>query len=67
MLSNLLNNLVRNIPSGSANVSLHNMNAYKKHYNMYSDKDYYEMCPFNVCDNIHFNNEIKYLKILIEF
>tara|TARA_Y100000813_G_scaffold66840_1_gene47164 strand:+ start:585 stop:1184 length:600 start_codon:yes stop_codon:yes gene_type:complete len=59
---------VEKIESGGANVKKYDINVYKKTYNKFSKKEYDDVNPFNHNDdNMHYNKECKYLKLLFEY
>lgn len=57
----------KDIESGGANVKKYDINVYRKTYNKFSNNEYDDVNPFNVDNIIHYTNECKYLKLLIEY
>lgn len=54
----------KEIDSGGARVNSYSVEFYKKTYDLYEEINYDKREPFTVNNNIHYQNEIKYLKKL---
>ena len=55
------------INSGTNNDKKYDIKVYRKTFNKFSSNEYDDANPFNVDNIVHYTNECKYLKLLIEY